>query len=39
VLDPEQKLELARAIDELGVGRIEAALPPPCRRTTGGRSS
>ena len=27
VLDPEQKLELARAIDELGVGRIEAGFP------------
>jgi isopropylmalate/homocitrate/citramalate synthase len=27
VLDPEQKLELARALDELGVGRIEAGFP------------
>jgi isopropylmalate/homocitrate/citramalate synthase len=27
VLDPEQKLELARAIDELGIERIEAGFP------------
>src|SRR4249919_2922690 len=27
VLDPEQKLEIARALDELGVGRIEAGFP------------
>ncbi|HSL64263.1 MAG TPA: hypothetical protein VK874_06345 [Gaiellaceae bacterium] len=27
VLDPEQKLELARALDELGVDRIEAGFP------------
>jgi isopropylmalate/homocitrate/citramalate synthase len=27
VLDPEQKLEIARAIDELGVDRIEAGFP------------
>ena len=27
VLDPEQKLELARAIDDLGVDRIEAGFP------------
>jgi isopropylmalate/homocitrate/citramalate synthase len=27
VLDPEQKLAIARAIDELGVGRIEAGFP------------
>jgi isopropylmalate/homocitrate/citramalate synthase len=27
VLDPQQKLELARAIDELGVERIEAGFP------------
>jgi isopropylmalate/homocitrate/citramalate synthase len=27
VLDPEQKLEIARALDELGVDRIEAGFP------------
>jgi isopropylmalate/homocitrate/citramalate synthase len=27
VLDPEQKLELARALDELGIDRIEAGFP------------
>jgi isopropylmalate/homocitrate/citramalate synthase len=27
VLDPEQKLEIAQALDELGVGRIEAGFP------------
>ena len=27
VLSPQQKLELARALDELGVGRIEAGFP------------
>jgi isopropylmalate/homocitrate/citramalate synthase len=27
VLTPEQKLEIARALDELGVGRIEAGFP------------
>ena len=27
VLDPGQKLEIARALDELGVGRIEAGFP------------
>jgi isopropylmalate/homocitrate/citramalate synthase len=27
VLDPEQKLEIARALDGLGVGRIEAGFP------------
>src|SRR5947208_14257415 len=27
VLDPEQKLELARGLDELGIERIEAGFP------------
>ncbi|MDQ5822064.1 MAG: 2-isopropylmalate synthase, partial [Actinomycetota bacterium] len=27
VLDPEQKLEIARLLDELGVDRIEAGFP------------
>ncbi len=27
VFDPQQKLELARKLDELGVGRIEAGFP------------
>ena len=27
VLDPEQKLEIARALDELGIDRIEAGFP------------
>jgi isopropylmalate/homocitrate/citramalate synthase len=27
VLDPEQKLEIARALDALGIGRIEAGFP------------
>jgi hypothetical protein len=27
VLDPQQKLELARAIDDLGIERIEAGFP------------
>src|SRR3954454_11480690 len=27
VLDPEEKLEIARALDELGIDRIEAGFP------------
>ena len=29
VLDPEQKLEIARLLDELGIDRIEAGFPRP----------
>ena len=32
VLDPEQKLEIARLLDELGIDRIEAGLPARLRR-------
>ena len=43
VLDPEQKLEIARLLDELGIDRIEAGLParlgggPPRGRAHPGR--
>ena len=32
VLDPEEKLEIARLLDELGVDRIEAGFPRVSRR-------
>ncbi len=36
VLDPEQKLEIARALDSLGIERIEAGFPFRGRRCSAG---
>ena len=35
VLDPEQKLEIARLLDELGIDRIEAGFPRVSRGRLG----
>ena len=38
MLDPEQKLEIARLLDDLGVDRIEAGFPRvSARRLAGGQ--
>ena len=39
VLMPEEKLEIARALSEAGVERIEAGLPARLRRRLGGRAA